>query len=592
MVLQLLRSKDAGKHRGKKRTGIGSFSLCFSVFLLFFVCLFVSCSGGGSTNPAAPLEQRAASQKGKQDVAAASGWQLVEMPFKVTLNAVHMFSEELGWAVGDRGTVLCYRDGVWEKESSPTPDRLNAVWALRSDLVWAVGEGGVIIQYNGVNWQEVKSGSQEDLSTVIFYSEREGYAAGEYGTILVWNGMVWEQLTDSPVSEKLYAGAVAGREHIWLCGQNSVLLYYQGESWQQVETESTYDLYGMAMERVDHGWAIGDYGEALLCRDGRWERRPTAVEESIYAIDYERGGSCWAVGAHGLLLHYSDGRWDRVASPTNEDLFGIDVLDIGKVVAVGGAGTIIGMNLGGLKRKEAKQEKQELSFQLKSVVDGKLKPGDKFKYELVLLNGSDDLLTDVYVCDTLPAGLVFKKSKPKPSCGSEQQKKGLLEWQLEDVEPGKGITLKLEVKIDENPAAKIVNRALLGFRRMVIAAEEAEPERDSSDPEADQAEEDVDLVVAGSAEAQPSLTPELKLTPVYSEDEEDLVEAADHTASLETILSDPVTVKVAVPAAPGQKPRGRQGYRGRGEGPAEQVADETPNESEDKTENEEKPAEF
>jgi photosystem II stability/assembly factor-like uncharacterized protein len=59
-----------------------------------------------------------------------------------------MVSPTDGWAVGEAGTILHYRDGSWSTVSSPIKLLFSVAMISPTDG-WAVGGSGTILHYSG-----------------------------------------------------------------------------------------------------------------------------------------------------------------------------------------------------------------------------------------------------------------------------------------------------------------------------------------------------------------------------------------------------------------------------------------------------------
>jgi photosystem II stability/assembly factor-like uncharacterized protein len=61
---------------------------------------------------------------------------------------VHFVDAQVGWAVGDGGTILNTSDGGtnWAAQTSGTIKRLRSVHFTNAQVGWAVGEDGTILK--------------------------------------------------------------------------------------------------------------------------------------------------------------------------------------------------------------------------------------------------------------------------------------------------------------------------------------------------------------------------------------------------------------------------------------------------------------
>src|SRR5580658_3924557 len=63
------------------------------------------------------------------------------------LSAIRFTSAQVGWAVGDKGTILHTEDGGgnWLKQDSGSTNDLRSVFFADAQLGWAVGDKGAIL---------------------------------------------------------------------------------------------------------------------------------------------------------------------------------------------------------------------------------------------------------------------------------------------------------------------------------------------------------------------------------------------------------------------------------------------------------------
>lgn len=73
------------------------------------------------------------------------------------LFGVSMLSLSEGWAVGNQGVILHYRNGTWTRVRSPTARPLYDVQMVSAGEGWAVGDQGVILHDQDGSWS-VQSG--------------------------------------------------------------------------------------------------------------------------------------------------------------------------------------------------------------------------------------------------------------------------------------------------------------------------------------------------------------------------------------------------------------------------------------------------
>lgn len=143
-------------------------------------------------------------------------------PCHYELRAVAMVTEDDGWAVGERGTILSWDGVAWRAALSPTRQSLHAIAMASSTQGWAVGDQGTILQWDGTAWLTIPSPIDYDLHAVAVASPTAVWVVGSWGTVLYWDGVSW---TD------------AGSD-LWTYSEVESYLWYQ---WYDIEVLSETD---------------------------------------------------------------------------------------------------------------------------------------------------------------------------------------------------------------------------------------------------------------------------------------------------------------------------------------------------------------
>ena len=112
------------------------------------------------------------------------------------LSGVHFPSANIGYAVGNTGTILKTTDGInWSPQTSGTVSLLRSVYFVNDTLGWTVGESGTIKKTTngGSTWTTQSSGTFQTLFSVKFLDANNGYIAGGGGKILntTDGGLTW-----------------------------------------------------------------------------------------------------------------------------------------------------------------------------------------------------------------------------------------------------------------------------------------------------------------------------------------------------------------------------------------------------------------
>lgn len=176
----------------------------------------------------------------------------------------------LGFAVGNSGTILYYNGSVWSSVSSPTSNDLFGVATVSASEAWAVGAGGVILRWNGSSWSSVSSPTSVQLNDIRMIDSSGnglanfGWAVGNSGTIIYYNGSSWS-VQQSGGQDLLGIGALTS-SYAWAVGKQSAIWGWDGTSW----TSYTQPLTG----NPDlHSVAITSTGASVTgSRVGSWQQ--------------------------------------------------------------------------------------------------------------------------------------------------------------------------------------------------------------------------------------------------------------------------------------------------------------------------------
>jgi photosystem II stability/assembly factor-like uncharacterized protein/uncharacterized caspase-like protein len=220
----------------------------------------------------------------------------------------------VGWAVGDEGTILHTDDGgsSWKPQISGTSEKLNSVTFVTSRSGWAVGGGGVILhtQDGGGTWKSQFSGTSKFLLSVAFATTQSGWAGGIDGLILHTQdgGLTWRQQS-SGIDENINSLAFATPQSGWAAGRFGTMLRTTngGVNWNPHKL--AVFLNSVAFATPQSGWAVGSTGTVLHSDDAgtSWQilRKPSG-SEMLNSIAFATSQSAWAAGGGTTILHTED----------------------------------------------------------------------------------------------------------------------------------------------------------------------------------------------------------------------------------------------------------------------------------------------
>jgi len=143
------------------------------------------------------------------------------------LNDIHMSSADLGYAVGNTGSILKWDGANWFQVASGVTADLNGVYVKSVNDVWLVGDSGLILHWNGLSWSTIPSASNKNLNAIDFSSPTDGWIVATGGEIQHWNGAVWTAVTSGTNSD-LYDVSVISETNAWAVDRNGHTYNWNG----------------------------------------------------------------------------------------------------------------------------------------------------------------------------------------------------------------------------------------------------------------------------------------------------------------------------------------------------------------------------
>ncbi|MCK5145911.1 hypothetical protein KAR48_04095 [bacterium] len=208
-------------------------------------------------------------------------WEVVyEVQDIKCLSAIDFVNENVGWAVGDSGTIIHTNDGgiTWKKQESAVSFDFRDTQFLNESVGWVVGSNNTALKTTngGREWSIIKfkSDTLKTLMSLHFIDSKTGWIVDN------WSG-IWHT-TDG------------------------------GDSWSAQESGTHWAITAVQFFNKDEGWAITTNNIALHTINGgnTWESilipsendHVTVVCIEIFFIDKEYGWMAgWYAGAAPAL---------------------------------------------------------------------------------------------------------------------------------------------------------------------------------------------------------------------------------------------------------------------------------------------------
>lgn len=277
-------------------------------------------------------------------------------PSNFNLNAVAMSSQFVGWAVGDKCTIIrTTNEATWSLYAAPATcgpaNNLRSIVLLSASEGWAVGDGDsagaqpAILHGTSLDsvpsWTRIPIGqiaSSGGLDSVTFATSGGNiWAVGKSGvaTFCFANcgtpfGSIWSTTT-SPNPNQLDSVFMPSDSDGWAVGaadsvppnEPTVLRWDGGTaSWTRYQSVYTLNtptnLLGVYLSSGSAGWAVGGVtpgpAPATLWYDGsKWQGELVpacaCILNSVYMVS---DTNSWAVGTGGKIMH-SSARGDQVS---------------------------------------------------------------------------------------------------------------------------------------------------------------------------------------------------------------------------------------------------------------------------------------
>lgn len=270
------------------------------------------------------------------------------------LNSVYFTSSNIGYVVGNNGTILKTTDkgAAWNTQSSGTTANLYSVRFLNDLIGFAVGDNVFLKTTNGgVTWILNSTSLNYSVKSVFFLNQSTGYAAGGSGTIskTTNSGTSWSAFHSEPNSMfmSLYflntsTGFAAGLVGKYLKTTDG------GISWFTKPTDASKNYYTVQFLNENTGYITGGWVASTVMKSvnagNTWTNLFSNAEGvRLYSgsfINTEEGYVC---GRYGTILRTTNGglNWSNETSGTSVFLYGIQYLNEQAAYAVGDGGTIL-----------------------------------------------------------------------------------------------------------------------------------------------------------------------------------------------------------------------------------------------------------
>lgn len=318
------------------------------------------------------------------------GWEVISSGTTTELSSIFFYDYEVGFAVGDSGTVLKSIDSgkTWQVLQPPTSFDLNDLYMFHRDTILVVGDSGTIYfsDSGGVTWSGGSNYIPEDILSTS-YSSGKGICGCSSQAILIctytgtahycstaqtgfFGGGFWGAYMLSP-----QIGFVAGENSIFqpLLGKTTdsginwgfIAFYLNSNEGRATGVDFTDMNTGYVSARVWDGT-----GAISKTADGGNNWTSTMFSNPLWSVDFPISGASqvgYSAGDVGTILKtYNAGaNWQQQNTGTSLKLNKVFFLDLDNGFAVGKNGIILRTTSGGEPVVDVEKENQApLSFEL------------------------------------------------------------------------------------------------------------------------------------------------------------------------------------------------------------------------------------
>jgi photosystem II stability/assembly factor-like uncharacterized protein len=194
-------------------------------------------------------------------------------------------------------------------------------------------------------WKSANSGQSGIFYGVAALDDTHAWIAGAAGVILFFDGTSWVE-QESNISTDLYDISFLDANNGWAVGKSAKITHFDGTVWTSQPSGATVDLYGVAMLDANNGWAVGKSGVMRHYNGTAWSVSDTIAPKDLAKVVAVDATHWWAVGKGGTILFNDGSGWAVQASGTTKDINGVAFTSVDHGWAVGKSGLLLEFNAG------------------------------------------------------------------------------------------------------------------------------------------------------------------------------------------------------------------------------------------------------
>ena len=188
-------------------------------------------------------------------------------------------------------------------------------------------------------WKSLATGQTDNLFYVDIVDDTHAWVVGAGGLILFFDGTSWTE-QESNTNNDLYCVDFIDANNGWAVGKGGTVRYFNGTEWTTQTSGTSNDLNGVHFLDANSGWAVGKSGAVLHFDGSAWASQYTASKDmsKVFAVD---ASHVWAVGKSGVIIFYNGSSWAVQESGSTKDIFGLYFTSADNGWAVGKIGLLL-----------------------------------------------------------------------------------------------------------------------------------------------------------------------------------------------------------------------------------------------------------
>jgi photosystem II stability/assembly factor-like uncharacterized protein len=269
------------------------------------------------------------------------GWEIVPSGTAQDLNSIFFYDYEIGFAVGDSGTVIKSIDSgkTWQASQTYVNEDLNDLYVFHPDSIIVVGNSGFILfsTDGGSSWFVDSIHVSEDLYSINF-SNGNGICGGSSQSIywIVYTGtsITWIEIQSGFFGGGFYGAYMLSPQIGFVAGENSIFqpLFAKttdgGNNWDFTAfylNSNEGKATGVDFTDLNTGYISASVwdgtGAIAKTTNGGLDWTSTMFSNPLWSVDFPISGASqigYAVGSQGAILKtYNAGaNWQEQISGT------------------------------------------------------------------------------------------------------------------------------------------------------------------------------------------------------------------------------------------------------------------------------------